>query len=218
MHLKPSTRERVIQRHVEMTIEDELLLTSETSMYILEHIISGLASSTGSVRSNLASSLSRVVEVHFFASGSEALDLVVDAIVRVYGDRNGGTLDEALGMLAAISVLPRCVRQRDISASSCRNNVRLLRGGAGSIRSRSWNLLPLVLSILKHFLNELVMLGKIGFVASELLSWTEEQTRTYAGLTVALLLLLEYKFFFHRRRFRVCILVLPKFIMSSWSR
>lgn len=142
----------------------------------------------------------------------------------MYGDSGNGTstsaygrLDKTLGMLSAISVVARNVRNSGISDPSCRKVVRILRAGVDNVIVNAWNLLPLFLNTLQSFLNELMALGKVDYVECELLSWAKERCGTYDGLTLALLLFLETSLS-RGNHFRVCTLTLRKFVLLSWSR
>lgn len=201
-NLQPCTREHAIQHIVNETTSGNNLLRSVQSQYILKEIISGLSLSLGAARSNFATVLLRVIEVHTHASGPGVLDETVGAIEHVHA--TGGTFTDegklvhrtrTLGLLTAVSVVARCALDSAMSDASSRKIILLFRTAISGIRNH-WDMLPTAMNWLNRFLHSLREAGKMDLVLELHWTWAQERSESHDGLTLAILLL-EWKYISH---------------------
>lgn len=85
--------------------------------------------------------LSQIVDLHVSSSGSEAVDVVVDAIMRVYADESKfefkgrrESVEITLGLLSAIAVLAKCDVGHCISSGASRIIVQCIELSSRAMR------------------------------------------------------------------------------------
>lgn len=198
--LQPAHREALIQSCVHYSLTDKEGLSSPGNQYLLKRLITGVSASVGSSRQNYATILMRLTNAHAkFEKKAPVVDVVYAAVVQVYGENGSfktdyqrGLLDKTLGSLAATSAIVRGARKAKMSLDTARQIVRVLRHTVSGIANK-WSLAPAVIGVLRELLDTVRGKSHMQPLAKPLWKWAEERKGTHDGLTLALLMRLEYK-------------------------
>ncbi len=190
----PTKREARIQTIVHSMQAGTGAIDSEANQYLLKRLVNGVASSAGASRANYAAVLARVARAHACGVGE-----LYAAVVAVYGD--GGTfdagyargrIDRTLGALVATAAVVRGARGagKPIPPDNARAMLLTLRRAVVG-DAQKWGLGPAVIKVVRELLD--AVRDGLQPLKKVLWRWAEDRKLAHDGITLALLLQMEYQ-------------------------
>ena len=190
-NVSPTKKEAHIQAIVHTMIDNHGEIESEANQYLLKRLVSGVAASTGESRLNYSAVLMRITREH-----SCSVSDIYGAVTKVYGD--GGTfsddyargkIDRIVGSVVATAAVVRGASEKKVGPDVARSMVQTLRRAVVGDASK-WGLGLVVVKVVCQLLS---VAENVAALKKILWKWAEDRKLSHDGITLTLLLQMEYK-------------------------